>query len=100
MTDFSTLLLENILIFFQRWYATAHIVSLDSTNLQQLNAYCMQRHERNQDSSLSELKILIITDKHARRQNVKIINEQWIVGTEEDVIDVQGKKDLWKESIN
>lgn len=36
----------------------------------------MQRHERNHDSSLSKLKILIITDKHARRQNVKKINEQ------------------------
>ena len=36
----------------------------------------MQRHERNHDSNLSQLKILIITDKHARRQNVKKINEQ------------------------
>lgn len=37
----------------------------------------MQRHERNQDSSLSKLKILIITDTNMQeRQNVKIINEQ------------------------
>lgn len=63
-----------------------------------LNAYCIQRHGLQHDSCIQEAKILFVTDKYARKQNVKMVNKWSELWQHRRVTDAQGNKEyLLKE---